>query len=102
MQCDPKQKKCANVATGIQVRDCGEAMESTQKSHLLTLEPLQTRLSLGETAREFISLSCAATIAFDLCLIGWSRSPETPSMLQAFIVQSVSYTHLTLPTIYSV
>uniref|UniRef100_A0A0A9D398 Uncharacterized protein n=1 Tax=Arundo donax TaxID=35708 RepID=A0A0A9D398_ARUDO len=29
-------------------------------------EPLQTRPSLGETARELISLSCAATTAFAL------------------------------------
>jgi len=39
MQCDPKQKKNANVATGIQVRDCGA---SNGKYSKITLANLRT------------------------------------------------------------
>ena len=37
-----------------------------------------------------------------LTFVGGSRDPDAPSLFQIANVDSVSYTHLTLPTIYSV
>lgn len=56
---------------------------------LLTCEPLQTKLSFGATAREFISLSWAATTAFAFKLTGWSESSEIPSKLHTLMVRSL-------------
>ena len=54
-----------------------------------TSEPLQTRPSLGETARELISLSCAATTALALRGTSSSTSPSVSSQVHILMVRSL-------------
>jgi hypothetical protein len=55
----------------------------------LTSEPLQTRPSSGETDRELISLSCAATPAFALRGTSPLASISASSQVQTLMVRSL-------------
>jgi hypothetical protein len=67
-------------------------VKSSRKTSILNLtsEPLQTRPSSGETDRELISLSCAATPAFALRGTSPLASISASSQVQTLMVRSLT------------